>query len=229
MHSPARGGRRRSLAVPLRETEATLDQFREFVVHRSLYQLKRPTRTARRSPSPRAGEDRPARSPERRVRRWSSRSDPLDPLRDHHAQPRARRPRERLPEPGPGDDAGDGQPDVGPGPAASADGSDRRPPGDVRDDLGPARSSLRQRPTPARARRPNHRLLRRARRGRRRPREHRGPDSPAASRERSPAGAGDILFGARALLHLEKCFAESLLGSSEERGTSLRGSGALSA
>ena len=90
-----------------------IEEFREFVVHRSLYQLKEADPHSWAIPRlDRAGEGGAARGPGRRVRRRPGRAHALAALRQDDAGARAGRSRERLPRTGARHDAGDRQPDV---------------------------------------------------------------------------------------------------------------------
>ena len=154
--------------------QATLDQFREFVIHRSAYQLKEadPHTFA----IPRIGG--------RRRRRWSRcrRTSTAAAIPSACTRGSSRRTMEALGLDStygayigelPAATLGDRQPDHGLRPAPALARRAGRPPGRLRDHLARAQPPLRQRPAPARLRRRGDRVLRRARRGRLGAREHR--------------------------------------------------------
>ena len=118
------------------ESQASIDQFREFVIHRSAYQLKEadPHSWA----IPRLDGPPKAALLEIQVDEYGGgRSERMHShlfattMRELGLDPRL----ERVPRPAAGIDPGDGQPDVRLRDAPGAPRGDRRPPCDVRDDL----------------------------------------------------------------------------------------------
>ena len=215
--------RRRSPATSSARRRST--QVREFIVHRSAYQLKEadPHSWAipRLSGPPKAalveiqadeyGGGRPERMHAPAVRRRDGRA-------------RARLPLRRLPRPAAGGDARDRQPDVAVRPAPAPARRDRRPPRAVRDDLLDPEPPLRRRAcggsasTTRRRPRSSTSTSRPTRCTRRSP----PSTSPAGSRGSEPGLAADILLGARALMALEGRWARALLGAWEAGRSSLR-------
>ncbi|CAA9486495.1 MAG: hypothetical protein AVDCRST_MAG17-516, partial [uncultured Solirubrobacterales bacterium] len=124
-------------------------------------------------PPARRAEGRAGRGPERRVRRRRPCAPASDPLRPDHGGARPRRTAWRVPGPHPRRSAGHFEPGLAARAAPALARGERRPPGHVRDDLARRQPPLRQRPAAARPGPRRHRLLRRARRGRRPPRRHR--------------------------------------------------------
>ena len=206
------------------EVEADIEEFREFVVHRSLYQLKeadphswaipRLTGAAKTAllevQADEYGGGRPERMHSRlfaKTMRALGLDDRENAYLDHV----------------PGVTLATVNLMSATRPAAQPARRDRRPPGDVRDDLRPAQPPLRQRAAAPRAsarRRPTSTTS--TSRPTRCTRTSPPTTSPAAWRARSRSWPSDILFGARALLYLEDRFARHLLEAWEDGRTSLR-------
>ena len=179
---------RLALAVP-RDRRPSIEQFREFVVHRSALPAQggRPAQLG--DPAPRrAAEDGAAGGPGRRVRRRPAASEctrASSPRRCGHSASTTARTHTSTALPGSTLATVNLMSALGAAPSAPR--RDRRPPGDVRDDLIAARIAATATPCAGSASARGDRLLRRARRGRRRPREHR---RLRPGRRAGQAGAG---------------------------------------